>query len=363
MQTHKIKVAIAGGTGYTAGELLRLLVNHPHAEITAVLSGSAVGEPIATTHRDLLGDTDLRFTASLTTAQAATLDVLFLCLGHGVSRDYLAGLELPDRCRIIDLGNDFRLDPVWQGREFVYGLTEARREAVHTARAIANPGCFATSILLPLVPLAAAGLLRDEVHIHSVTGSTGAGKTPSDTTHFSYRAANFSVYKPFTHQHLGEIWRILGEASEGAWATDGCAGSMKGTGSTGDAGGACGADGADSGVVPQINMVPMRGDFTRGIFTSLYTRIGAEAQEAKRLLAEFYAASPFVHVSDLPVSLKEVVNTNKALIHIGEHNGYLHFTCVLDNLLKGASGQAVQNMNVMFGLDESCGLRLKASTF
>ena len=324
-----IKVAIAGGTGYTAGELLRILLNHPEAEITAVLSTTRTGEAVAATHRDLLGDTDLVFSAEPNEEP----DVLFLALGHGLSRGYLDKLNLPAHCKVIDLGNDFRIDADYRGEKFVYGLSEFDREAVAAAKYIANPGCFATAILLPLLPLAARNLLTDEVHVHAVTGSTGAGKSLSEAAHFSYRDNNISVYKPFSHQHLGEIGKTLGHMT--------CS------------------------KIPRINFVPMRGDFTRGIFASAYTKkaAGVTLPEVIAICKEFYAASPFVHISDSPVSMKEVVNTNKALFHIEEHDAYLHFTSVIDNLLKGASGQAVQNMNLMFGLDETAGLKLKASAF
>ena len=332
-----IKAVIAGGTGYTAGELIRILINHPGVEIVAVLSSSTVGEEISSVHRDLLGDTDIRFTADLSSVDGKSKnvepDIIFLTLGHGLSRGYLDVLNISDRCKIVDLGNDFRLDSEYRGEEFVFGLCELNREKIKSAKYIANPGCFATSILLPLVPLSLAGALADEVHIHAITGSTGAGKSLSESTHFSYRDSNVSVYKPFTHQHLGEIRKTLSS----------CAGRE----------------------IPRINFVPMRGDFTRGIFSSIYTRCaeGMTIGKMASLLQSFYEDSPFMKISDKPVSLKEVVNTNKALIHIEEHDGYLHFTSVIDNLLKGASGQAVQNMNIMFGLDESTGLRLKGSSF
>ena len=329
-----IKVAIAGGTGYTAGELIRILLNHPEAEIVAVLSSSTVGQPISTIHRDLLGETELRFVSDLSSLSGeGGVDVLFMTLGHGLSKDYLSGLELSPECRIIDLGNDFRLDTAYNGEEFVYGLCEINRERIRGAKYIANPGCFATSIILPLLPLASAGELTEEIHIHSITGSTGAGKGLSETTQFSYRSSNISVYKPFTHQHLGEIKKILSEVS-----------------------------GKET---PQINFVPMRGDFTRGIFSSIYTKKVSD-RSLEQLTAEFktlYKESAFVFVSDVPVSVKEVINTNKSLIHIEEHNGYWHLTSIIDNLLKGASGQAVQNMNLMFGLDEKCGLALKGTVF
>ncbi len=310
-----IKIAIAGGAGYTAGELLRLLVNHPNAEVVSVLSTSQAGESVSSVHRDLLGDTSLKFASTL----EEDVDVLFLCLGHGMSRDYLAGINLPKSCKIIDLGNDFRLDDEWEGERFVYGLSELRPAEIAAARCIANPGCFATAILLPLLPLAGS---LGEVHVTAITGSTGAGRTLSETGHFSNRSSNISVYKPFTHQHLGEINKTLGGRQS-------------------------------------VRFVPMRGDFTRGIFASIYTVIDELTVRYK----DFYSAAPFVHISDGPITLKQVVNTNKALIHMELHDGYVHFTSVIDNLLKGASGQAVQNMNLMFGLPQDTGLRLKANAF
>ena len=325
-----IKAVIAGGTGYTAGELIRILINHPEVEIAAVLSSSAVGEEVSSVHRDILGDTDIKFTSDLAGIEP---DVIFLTLGHGLSRSYLDSLNLPDGCKIIDLGNDFRLDSKYKGEEFVFGLCELNREKIKNARYIANPGCFATSILLPMIPLSFAGIITDEIHIHAITGSTGAGKSLSESTHFSYRDSNISVYKPFTHQHLGEIHKTLSS----------CMGRE----------------------IPQINFVPMRGDFTRGIFSSIYTKSskGMTIDKIVSLLQSFYKECAFVKISDKPVSLKEIVNTNKALIHVEEHNGYWHFTSIIDNLLKGASGQAVQNMNIMFGLNEDAGLRLKGSNF
>ncbi|PKO95414.1 MAG: N-acetyl-gamma-glutamyl-phosphate reductase [Bacteroidetes bacterium HGW-Bacteroidetes-7] len=328
-----INVAIAGGTGYTAGELIRILVNHPGVEISAVLSSSLAGEPVSSVHRDLIGDTTLRFVSDLKGLSGSDeIDVLFLTLGHGLSKRYLDEIGLPERCKIIDLGNDFRLDSKYKDEEFIYGLCELSSDTIKNAKYIANPGCFATSILLALIPLASAGELNDEIHIHAITGSTGAGKSPSDTTHFSYRDSNISVYKPFTHQHLGEIKKVLATLSEN---------------------------------VPQINFVPIRGDFTRGIFASLYVKSNSKLSTEKisTLYNEFYKESPFVNISNEPISLKEVVNTNKALIHIEQHNGYWHITSIIDNLLKGASGQAVQNMNMMFGLDQSDGLKLKGSAF
>lgn len=324
----KIKGTIVGGTGYTAGELLRVLLNHPEVEIESVISSTLAGTPVTEVHRDLLGETGLCFTDTFTDP-----NVIFLCLGHGLSRAFLDGNPIPQTCKIIDLGNDFRNQPGYAGRNFIFGLSELHKEKIREADSIANPGCFATSILLALLPLASENRLTDDVHIHAITGSTGAGKKPGETTHFSYRDNNLSVYKPFTHQHLEEITRTL-----------------KSAGNT---------------ELPPIHFVPMRGDFTRGIFASVYTKWNSPVSESEAMdwYRSYYNDSPFVFVSDSPISMKEVVNTNKALLHIEFHNGYIHITSILDNLLKGASGQAVQNMNLMFGLDEAMGLRLKGSVF
>ncbi len=322
-----IRAAIAGGTGYTGGELLRILLHHPEADVVSVLTTSADGKPVTSVHRDLIGDTDLCFGTELNDP-----DVLFLCLGHGLSREFIDTHSIGSGCRIIDLGNDFRLDADYAGRHFVYGLTESARGEIRSAGNIANPGCFATAIQLALLPLATNGLIRDEVHASAVTGSTGAGKKPGETTHFSYRDNNLSIYKLFSHQHLAEIRKNIGSIS---------------------------------GSIPTVNFVPFRGDFTRGIFASVYTRAaGGMTEEAYvRLFEDYYSSSPSVFHSAEPVSLKEVVNTNKALLHAELHDGYIHISSVIDNLLKGAAGQAVQNMNLMFSLPEDCGLRLKPSAF
>jgi N-acetyl-gamma-glutamyl-phosphate reductase len=330
----KIKAAIAGGTGYTAGELLRILINHPDVEIVSVLSSSLSGERVSSVHRDLTGDTNLRFTSDLNSPNGVIIpDVLFLTLGHGLSQSYMEQLNLPSGCKVIDLGNDFRLNSQYKGSSFVYGLCELNRAEIKDAIYIANPGCFATSILLALLPLSISGELSQDIHIHAITGSTGAGKSLSETTHFSYRDSNISVYKPFTHQHLGEIKKVLSK--------------FPGAGSS------------------EINFVPLRGDFTRGIFASIYTKCSdnLSLDEIRSMYRDFYSSSPFVKISDESISLKEVVNTNKAMIHIEKHNGYWHITSIIDNLLKGASGQAVQNMNIMFSLEEDCGLKLKGSAF
>ncbi|MBP5504871.1 MAG: N-acetyl-gamma-glutamyl-phosphate reductase [Bacteroidales bacterium] len=320
-----IKAAIAGGTGYTAGELLRILVNHPQVEICSVMSTTSAGRPITDFHRDLLGETDLRFTD--TTGEP---DVMFLCLGHGLSREFLSTHKLPEHCKIIDLGQDFRNDPDFDGKHFVYGLTDVFKSEIEGCDYLANPGCFATCIQLGLAPMAALKMIGGEIHVTAITGATGAGRKLSETSHFPYRNDNISVYKPFAHQHLEEIGDTLQ---------------------------------ALSGERQTVNFVPMRGDFTRGIFASIYFKCGESAEAAQAIFKEYYKDSPFVFVSDAPISLKEVVNTNKCLLHIESHNGYLHITSIIDNLLKGASGQAVENMNLMFGLERTTALHLKANAF
>lgn len=320
-----IKAAIAGGTGYTAGELLRILVNHPQVEIYSVMSTTSAGRPITDFHRDLLGETDLRFTD--TTGEP---DVMFLCLGHGLSREFLSTHKLPEHCKIIDLGQDFRNDPDFDGKHFVYGLTDVFKSEIEGCDYLANPGCFATCIQLGLAPMAALKMIGGEIHVTAITGATGAGRKLSETSHFPYRNDNISVYKPFAHQHLEEIGDTLQ---------------------------------ALSGERQTVNFVPMRGDFTRGIFASIYFKCGESAEAAQAIFKEYYKDSPFVFVSDAPISLKEVVNTNKCLLHIESHNGYLHITSIIDNLLKGASGQAVENMNLMFGLERTTALHLKANAF
>ena len=323
----KIRVAIAGGTGYTGGELFRILLNHPDVEIVAATTTSSEGTPVASVHRDLIGETDLCFGKELNDP-----DVIFLCLGHGISRQFVDTHDIKPECRIIDLGNDFRLDGDYAGRKFVYGLCESAREDIRKAHDVANPGCFATAIQLATLPLAAAGLIKDEIHVTAITGSTGAGKKPGETTHFSYRDNNISIYKLFTHQHLAEIKQNLERT------------------------------GADT---PTVNFVPLRGDFARGIFASVYTRAveGMTQEDYRKVFEDYYAGSPFVFHSNEGISMKEVVNTNKGLVHVELHDGYVHIASAIDNLVKGAAGQAVQNMNLMFGLPETTGLRLKPSAF
>lgn len=330
MDINKIRVAIAGGTGYTGGELFRILLNHPNVEIVAATTTSSEGTPVASVHRDLIGETDLCFGKELNDP-----DVIFLCLGHGISRQFVDTHDIKPSCRIIDLGNDFRLDGDYAGRHFVYGLCESAREQVKSAHDVANPGCFATAIQLATLPLAAAGLIKDEIHVTAITGSTGAGKKPGETTHFSYRSDNISIYKLFTHQHLAEIKQNLVRV------------------------------GSQSTVPPVVNFVPLRGDFARGIFASVYTKAaeGMSQEDYRKLYEDYYAESPFVFHSEEGISMKEVVNTNKGLVHVELHDGYVHIASCIDNLVKGAAGQAVQNMNLMFGLPEDTGLRIKPSAF
>ena len=326
----KIRAAIAGGTGYTGGELFRILLNHPEVEIVAATTTSSEGTPVPSVHRDLIGETDLCFGTELNDP-----DVIFLCLGHGISREFVDTHEISPECRIIDLGNDFRLDGDYAGRKFIYGLCESAKEDIKAAHDVANPGCFATAIQLATLPLAHAGLISDDIHVTAITGSTGAGKKPVGTTHFSYRSDNISIYKLFSHQHLAEIKQNLQRVD------------------------------TQNDKAPKVNFVPLRGDFARGIFASVYTKAaeGMTQADYQKLYEDYYAASPFVFHSAEGISMKEVVNTNKGLLHVELHDGYVHIASAIDNLVKGAAGQAVQNMNLMFGLPEDCGLHLKPSAF
>ena len=319
-----IKVGIIGGAGYTAGELLRILVNHPEVEISFVHSTSNAGNPVASVHTTLFGECELCFSEEY---DLTAIDALFICSAHGQSGKFLAENEIPEGLRIIDLAQDFRDE----SNGFVYGLPELNRERTRGAQKVANPGCFATAIQLALLPLAAKGLLSSEVHITAITGSTGAGVKPSATTHFSWRASNISTYKSFEHQHLLEIGRNI-HLLEPSFDKD-------------------------------LNFVPLRGDFTRGILASVYTECPLSQEEAQELYANYYADAAFTFTSERNIDLKQVVNSNKALVHVEKHGTKLHIVTVIDNLLKGASGQAVQNMNLMFGLDEKCGLKLKGSAF
>lgn len=323
-----IRVGIIGGAGYTAGELLRLLINHPAVEIAFVHSSSQAGLPVTSVHSGLFGETDIVFAADY---DLTAIDVLFLCSGHGASTAFWQENQRPEGLKVIDLAQDYRDE----SEDYVYGLPEWQRERIQSAQLVANPGCFATAIQLALLPLAAKGLLTGEVSVTAITGSTGAGVKPGATTHFSWRNNNLSAYKVFEHQHLKEICRDLALLQSKA--------------------------GCDS--LPAIHFVPVRGDFARGIFASVYTDCPLTADEAAALYADFYRDAAFTFVFDRSVDLKQVVNTNKCLLSLEKHGNKLVIASVIDNLLKGASGQAVQNMNLMFGLDERTGLRLKASAF
>lgn len=329
MTSGKIKVGIAGGAGYTGGELLRILVIHPEVEIISVHSNSNAGNPISDIHTDLFGDTDLKFTDTL----SQDIDVLFLCVGHGDARKFLEANEIADSIKIIDLSQDFRLakSSKLKDRSFIYGLPELNRESIKTAGNIANPGCFATTIEIGLLPLAAKGMLNSEIHINATTGSTGAGQSLAQTSHFTWRNNNLSVYKAFGHQHLNEIGETL--------------------------------TALQAEFKQVINFIPQRGDFTRGILAAIYLESELSLEEATEIYRDFYAEHPFTHVSKKNIDLKQVVNTNKALVHLEKHGSKLFIISIIDNLLKGASGQAVQNMNLMFGLPETCGLRLKGVAF
>jgi len=319
----KIKIGILGGAGYAGGELLRILLNHPNAEITFVNSKSNSGKPVSSVHADLIGDTKLLFTEEVLSG----IDVLFLCLGHGEANKWLTENTISANTKIIDLSQDHRI----ANAAFVYGLTELNKERIKQANNVANPGCFATCIQLALLPLANSGLIKDDVHISATTGSTGAGQTLNYTSHFSWRQNNLSVYKAFGHQHLAEIKQSLNQLQPG-FEND-------------------------------LNFIPTRGNFTRGIFACVYIKCERSREEINQLFEKFYLDEPFVQISSDSIDLKQVVNTNKCLLHLEKHGDNLLITACIDNLLKGASGQAVQNMNLMFGLDETTGLKLKASYF
>lgn len=320
-----MKAGIIGGAGYTAGELIRLLLNHPEAELSFVNSESNAGNRLSDVHTDLIGETDMRFTAEL---PLDSVDVLFLCSGHGQSSQFWTEHSRPEGLKVIDLAQDFRDEH----DGYVYGLPELNGLRIASASSVANPGCFATALQLGLLPLASAGLLQSDVNITALTGSTGAGVKPGATTHFSWRNNNLSVYKAFTHQHLAEIARSL-RSLQPSFSAE------------------------------QLYFVPMRGDFPRGIFATITTDCPLTSEEATDLYRKFYADSAFTIVTDKAISLKQVVNTNKAVIALDKHGKKLLVTVAIDNLLKGASGQAVHNMNLMFGLDESAGLRLKPQAF
>ena len=324
-----IKAGIVGGAGFTAGELIRLILNHKEIELDFVYSTSNAGNRIENIHRDLYGDTSMSFTKKIN----PEVDVLFLCLGHGNSSAFLKENAFSEQTKIIDLSNDFRLtkDSIFMNKKFVYGLTEVFKKEITKAKYIANPGCFATAIQLGLLPLAKESLLTDDIHINAVTGATGAGVSLSKTTHFTWRDNNFSHYKAFDHQHLGEINQNI-EFLQPGFGHD-------------------------------VNFVPNRGNFSRGIFATAYTKYEGSIEDANNLFKDFYKEAIFTHISDQDIFLKQVVNTNKCLIHLKKHKNKLLVTSAIDNLLKGASGQAVENMNLMFGFDQAEGLKLKANFF
>lgn len=321
----KIRVGIAGGAGYTAGELIRLLLHHPGAELSYIQSESQHGKKVTSVHTDLVGETEQEFSDHI---DFDKIDVLFLCKGHGESRNYLDSNKVPETLKVIDVSNDFRLKARSNG--FVYGLPELNRDLIKKSGRIANPGCFATCIQLGLIPAAKAGIIKGEIHTSGVTGSTGAGQALAATSHFSWRSNNIGVYKAFTHQHLGEIGESLSQA------------------------------GLSDGV---LNFIPYRGSFTRGIIITSYFDCDASLADANKIYQDYYSTHPFtIVVSDNP-DVKQVVNTNKALVYLEKHGSKLMVITVIDNLLKGASGQAVQNMNLIFGLDETLGLWAKPSAF
>ena len=323
-----IRIGIIGGAGYTAGELCRILLNHPEAEIKFINSSSNAGNKITDVHEGLYGDTDLTFTDQLPFDE---VDVIYFCFGHGKSAEFLREHDVPAHVKIIDLAQDFRLAA--PGNDYVYGLPELNREAIRKADHVANPGCFATCIQLGLLPLAKAGLIKADVAVNAITGSTGSGVKPSATTHFSWRNNNMSIYKAFNHQHVPEIKQSLRQLQ---------------------------ADFSS-----EIDFIPYRGDFARGIFATEVVRVdeALPVEEVVDLYKAFYSDAAFTHYVDKAIDMKQVVNTNKALVHVDKYGDKLLVTSTIDNLLKGASGQAVQNMNLMFGLDEAAGLKLKAGGF
>ncbi|RZK49059.1 MAG: N-acetyl-gamma-glutamyl-phosphate reductase [Pedobacter sp.] len=337
-----IKVGIIGGAGYTGGELLRLIINHPHISVAFVHSNSNGGKPVHAVHADLFGDTDLYFTndsnfESLFKEAGSAADfsdcALFLCVGHGDAKSFLEENNIPQQVRIIDLSQDFRLkgNSHWLTNSFVYGLPELNKAEIQNSKYIANPGCFATCIQLALLPLAKAGKLNNSIQINATTGSTGAGQSLSKTSHFSWRNNNLSAYKIFTHQHLLEIGESLSRLQPNRH--------------------------------PEINFIPQRGDFPRGIFASVYLNCDLSLEEANELYISYYESAPFTHVSLQNIDLKQVINTNKCLLYLEKHDDKLVIFSIIDNLLKGASGQALQNFNLMFGFPEKTGLSLKSIGF
>ncbi|MBN2742701.1 MAG: N-acetyl-gamma-glutamyl-phosphate reductase [Marinilabiliaceae bacterium] len=319
-----IQAGIIGAAGYTAGELIRILINHPRVNIAYAQSTSNAGNPVAEVHTDLVGETDLTFCAE---PSFDNVNVIFLCMGHGKSAEFMNKYNVPATVKVVDLSTDFRMSG---SHDFVYGLPETNRDLIINASRVANPGCFATAIQLAFLPVAASGQLG-EVHIHAITGSTGAGQAPSASTHFSWRSNNMSVYKAFSHQHLNEIGQTIRQLQPG--------------------------------FNEYVNFVPVRGDFPRGIIASVYFESDLTKEQARELYKNYYQSHFFTVVVDKNPDLKQVVNTNKAVVYVEKHGNKLHVISLIDNLLKGASGQAVQNMNLMFGFDETEGLRLKPVAF
>lgn len=337
MNKDKIRVGIFGAAGYTGGELIRLLVNHPQAEMVFANSESNAGNYVADVHEGLYGDTDLKFTGDM---PFDDVDVVFFCFGHGKSEAFMKEHDVPEKVKIIDLAQDFRLapkeivhtqHPTAEAHDFVYGLPEINREQIAKAQHVANPGCFATCIQLGLLPAAKRGLLAKDISVNAITGSTGAGVKPGATTHFSWRTDNLSIYKAFRHQHVPEIRQSLKQVQGHLEAS--------------------------------IDFIPYRGNFARGIFATEVVKTDADIDDIVKGYKDFYESQPFTHYVDKQLDLKQVVNTNKALVHCDKVDNKLLITCCIDNLLKGAVGQAVENMNIMFGIDETAGLRLKASGF
>jgi N-acetyl-gamma-glutamyl-phosphate reductase len=321
-----IRAGIVGGAGYTAGELLRILLYHPDVNVTFVQSSSNAGKPVTAVHDDLLGETSLVFSEEVHFSDA---DVLFLCMGHGLSKKFMDAEHVPPGIGVIDLSTDYRLSS--EGNQFIYGLPEINRDQIKTAKRVANPGCFATGIQLALLPLAYRHLLTDGVHVNAITGSTGAGQKPVPTTHFSWRSNNLSAYKMFEHQHEDEILQTLKQLQPG--------------------------------FDKEFNFIPVRGDFTRGIFVTAYTRFAGSLDEAGKIYNDYYQSHPFIVISDTNPGLKQVINTNKAVLYLEKKKDKLIIISLIDNLIKGASGQAVQNMNLMFGINEKAGLNLKPVAF
>lgn len=324
-----IQVGIIGGAGYTAGELIRILLHHPKAAINFVFSTSNAGNKVHKVHKDLLGSTELVFSDAIN----PNVDVVFLCLGHGNSKTFLQKNTFSESTKIIDLSNDFRLevDKHFNNFNFEYGLPELQKKLIKKAKNIANPGCFATALQLAILPLAANHLLSDDIHINAVTGATGAGTSLSESTHFTWRDNNFSHYKAFTHQHLGEIHQSIQKLQPNFDF--------------------------------EVNFIPNRGNFSRGIFATTYTKFEDSIEKAIAIYKAFYQDAAFTFISDEEIHLKQVVNTNNCIIHLKKHSNKLLITSAIDNLIKGASGQAIQNMNLIFGLEETTGLQLKASFF